>query len=103
MITESQLKEILSIKVVMALRVRCKNSAKLGIMLHYEDFDGAQDIGNNTGDKYIKVEMPFNSLMTEVFEDSYVEELLQRMFAHIKTQAENPRMPGTGFTLDQIM
>ena len=72
-------------------------------MLHHEDFDGAQDISNNTGDKYIKVEMPFNSLMTEVFEDSYVKELLQRVFAHIKTQAENPHMPETGFTLGQIM
>ena len=29
-----------------------------------DNVDGAQDIGNNTGDKYIRVEMPFNSLMT---------------------------------------
>ena len=25
------------------------------------------------------------------------------MLAHIKTQVENPRMPESGFTLDQIM
>ena len=38
--------------------------------------------------------MTFNSLVTEVFEGSSIEELMQR---------ENPRMPESGFTLNQIM
>ena len=37
-------------------------------MLEPKYVDGSQDIGNNTGDTYIKVEMPFNSLMTEIFD-----------------------------------
>ena len=32
-----------------------------------------------------------------------IEELIRRMFAHIKMQLENPRMSGSDFTLDSIM
>ena len=55
------------------------------------------------GDNYIRVEMPFNSLMTEFFESDDINDLIQRMFAYIKTQAENPPMPESGFSLDKIM
>ena len=41
--------------------------------------------------------MPFNSLMTEFFEGSDIDGLIQHIFTYIKTQIENPRMP------DQIM
>ena len=41
--------------------------------------------------------------MTEFFEGSDIGGLIQRMFEHIKTQVENPRMPENGFSLDQIM
>ena len=47
--------------------------------------------------------MPFNSLMTEFFEGSNSDELIERMFADIKTQVENSRMPESGFALDKIM
>ena len=47
-------------------------------------------------DGYIRVEMPFNSLMTEFFEVSDINDLIQRML-------ENPRMPESGFSLDKIM
>ena len=47
--------------------------------------------------------MPFNSLMTEFFEGSDINDLIQRMLAHIKTQVQNPRMPESGFSLDKIM
>ena len=47
--------------------------------------------------------MSFNSLMIEFFEGSDINDLIQRMFAYIKTQVENPQMPESGFTLDQIM
>ena len=68
-----------------------------------EDTKATQDIDGITGDKYIRVEMPFNSLMTEFFEGGHIKDLIQRMLAHIKTQAENPRMPESGFSLDKIM
>ena len=47
--------------------------------------------------------MPFNSLMTEFFEGSDINDLIQRMLAHIKTQTENPKFPESGFSLDKIM
>ena len=41
--------------------------------------------------------------MTEFFEGSNINDLIQGMFAHIKTQVKNPRMPESGFSLDKIM
>ena len=49
------------------------------------------------------VEILFNSLITEFFEGSNMEELIQRMFAHVNTQVENLQIPESGFTLDNIM
>ena len=73
------------------------------IELDTEDTENDQDVDGSTGDSYIRVKMPFNSLMTEFFEDSYINDLIQRMVAHIKIQVENPRMPECGFSLDKIM
>ena len=41
--------------------------------------------------------------MTEFFEGSDINDLIQRMLAHIKTQVENPRMRESSFSLDKIM
>ena len=41
--------------------------------------------------------------MTEFFEGSDINHLIQRMLAHIKAQTENPKFPESGFTLDKIM
>ena len=90
-------------KVIMTLWARSKKPVKLPITLDPEDVEGIQDIGSNTGDNYIRVEMPFNSLMTEFFEGSNIAEQIQHMFEHIKTQVESPRMLESGFTLDQIV
>ena len=42
-------------------------------------------------------------MMTEYFEASDINDLIQRMLAYIKAQAENPKFPESGFTLDKIM
>ena len=63
----------------------------------------AQDVHGITGDNYIRVEMPFNSLMTEFFESSDINNLIQRMLAHIKSQTENSKFSESGFSLDEIM
>ena len=74
------------------------------IELDPEDARNAQELDDGiTGDNYIRVQMPFNSLMTEFFEGSDINDLIQRMLAYIKTQVENPRMPGSRFSLDKIM
>ena len=73
------------------------------IKLGPEDAKNVQDLDGSTGDNYIKVEMSFNTLMTESFEGSDINDLIQGILAHIKTQVENPRMPESGFSLDKIM
>ena len=90
---EDQLKEMQSAKVIVTVWLRWKKSVKLAITLDPKDVEGAQDIEGNTGDNYIKVEMPFDTLMAELFEGSNTKELTQCMFTHIKTQIENSRMP----------
>ena len=101
---KNQLKEMGSAKIIMTLWVRWKKPIMPLIELDPEDAKNAQELDDGiTGDNYIRVEMPFNSLMTEFFEGSDINDLIQRMLAHIKTQVENPRMPESGFSLDKIM
>ena len=97
---EDQLKEMQSAKIIRILCVRLKKPVRLAIKLEPEDGEGVQDIGGNTGDNYIRVEIIFSSLMIEFFEDTNTPELTQRMSEHIKTQTENPQMLESGFTLD---
>ena len=85
---EKQLKEMGSSKIIMNLYVRWKK---------------LKELDDGTGDNYIRIEMPFNSLMTEFFEGSNISKLIKRMLAHIKAQTENPKFPESGFTLDKIM
>ena len=87
----------------MILWVKWKKPIMPLIELDPEDVESAQDLDGNTGDNCTRVEMPFNSLMTEFFEGSYINDLMQCMLAHIKTQVENPRMPENSFTLNKIM
>ena len=88
----------------MTLWVIWKKPIEPLIELDPEDAKNAQELDDGiTVDNYIGVEMPFNSLMTEFFQGSNINDLIQRMLAHIKTQVENPRMPENGFSLDKIM
>ena len=70
-----------------------KKPVKSVFTLDPEDVEDVQYIGKNTGDNFIKIEMPFNSRMTQFFEGSNIEEEMQRVFAHFKTQVENLPMP----------
>ena len=66
------------------------------IELDPKDAKNGQKLDDGTGDNYIRVKMPLNSLMTEFFEGSDINNLIQRMLAHIKTQTENPKFPESG-------
>ena len=57
----------------------------------------------NKGDHYNRMDMPLNSLMTDFFESSDINDLIQRMLAHSKMQTENPRTSDIDFSLDKIM
>ena len=92
-----------SAKIIMDLWVIWNKPIRPAIELDPEDEKNAQELDDGIVDNYIKVEMPFNSLMREFFEGSDISELMQHMLAHIKTQVENPQMTESGFALDRIM
>ena len=56
-----------------------------------------------TRDNYIRVEMPFNGIMTQFFQGSDNSDLIERVLTYIKTQTENSKFPESCFTLDKIM
>ena len=92
-----------SAKIIMTLWVRWKKPIMPLIELGSKDVKNAQYMDGSTGDNYTRVEMPFNSLMTEFLEGSNSDELIEPMFTDIKTQVGNSRKPESGFTLDKIM
>ena len=107
-LVEEQVKTLDAAKVQMHLWVMWKKEEKLLIQLDDEDIAGwskeeKQRLRESDGTFETKVEKVFNSKMVEVFQGSDVEEILQGMFAYIKTQIEHPALPKSGFTLDRIM
>ena len=86
-----------SAKIIMTLHVRWKKlKEKPLIELDPEDAKNAQKLDDGTTDNYVRVEMSFNSLMTEFFESSDNNHLIKCMLAHIKAQTENPKFPDSG-------
>ena len=77
-------------KMIITLWIRWKKHVKSNFTVDPENAEGVQDVGGNTSDNYTSVEMPFNSLMAEFFEDSDINDLIQRMLAHIKTKTRKP-------------
>ena len=63
----SKLKKMKSTKIIMTLWLRSKKPVKSAITLDLENVESAKNIVDNTGDNYIRVEMPFKSLITEFF------------------------------------
>ena len=41
--------------------------------------------------------------MTEIFDASDINDIMERMLAYIKAQTDNPKFSESGFTLDKIM
>lgn len=58
---------------------------KQAITSDSKNLKAAQDIKGKTGNDNIRLEKPFNSFMTEFFEGTDTEELIQGKIAHIKT------------------
>ena len=70
----------------MTLWVRWMKPVKPAITLNTENEEDAEDLEHTEDD------MPFNSVITEIFSGDGTEELIQHMFAHINTQVVNPPM-----------
>ena len=70
-----------SVKMIMTLWVIWKKPIKLLI----KDAKNAQGLDDGTADDiyYEKIEMPFNSMMTEFFDASDINDLIERMLAYM--------------------
>ena len=67
-IIKNHLKELGSAKIIMTLWIIWKKPIEPLIELNPEDVKNAQDLDDAiTGDGYIRIEIPFNSLMTNFF------------------------------------
>ena len=101
---EEQLRELKSVKVQLHMWVQWKKPVEgLTFELSEEEMRGAQDLSSAKADQFIRIDKVFNSKMTEIFEGSDLDEILEVMFASIKAQVEHPALPKSGFTLDHIM
>ena len=49
------------------------------------------------------VDRAFNSRMTEVHQDDNLDEIVDGMIAHMKTQIENPALLRSGFGFDELL
>ena len=59
------------------------------------------DFGNIIGAD--SVGKPFNSKMTEINQGSNLEEIIDEMLAHMKTQIENPALTNSRFVFDEVL
>ena len=50
-----------------------------------------------------RVSLPFNSRITEVFQGSNLNEIVNEMFAHTKTPVENPALANSRFRFDELL
>ena len=50
-----------------------------------------------------KVDKALNSQMTETFQGSNLNKIIEEMFVHINTQIENPALLNSGFVFNQVL
>ena len=50
-----------------------------------------------------RVRLPFNSRMKEIFRGSDLNEIVNEMFAHIKTQIEDPALEHSEFIFNEVL
>ena len=50
-----------------------------------------------------KVRLPFSSRMTDIFRGSDLNEIVNGMFTHMKTQTENPELANSRFIFVEVL
>ena len=50
-----------------------------------------------------RVELPFNSRMTEIFQGSDLNEIVNEMFAHMVMQIRNPALRNSRFVFNEVL
>ena len=59
------------------------------------------DFGNVIG--FDRVELPFNSRTMEIFQGSSLNEIVEKMFAHMQMQIINPALSNSRFVFDEVL
>ena len=59
------------------------------------------DFGNIIGSS--RVNIPFNSRMTEIHQGSDLNEIIDEMLTHMRTQIENPALTNSRFVFDEVL
>ena len=59
------------------------------------------DLGNII--RYDRVRLPFNSRMTKICQGSNLSEIVNEMFAHMRTQNKNPALANSRFVFDEVL
>ena len=59
------------------------------------------DVGNVIG--FDRVRLAFNSRMTEIFQGSDLNEIVNEIFAHMRTQIENPALANSRFVFNEVL
>ena len=80
---EKNLKELVSAKIQATLYLKWKKEEKDGTVIF--------------------IDKAFNSKLTEIFQGSDFNEVLDGMFIHMKKQIEHPAFPESGFVLEKIL
>ena len=96
-LVREQVADMGSAKVQMIMWIRWKKAIQQAVFLDDEAPQGAVKTHIETCEK------AFNSSMMEVFQASDITEVVKNMLGQIKTQVENPALPASGFTLDEIL
>ena len=50
-----------------------------------------------------RVRLPFNSWITNIFQGSDLNEIVNEMFTHMKTQIKNPALANSRFRFDEVL
>ena len=75
---------------------RVQTTAWIRFMQALED-----DFGNIIGSN--RERLPFNSRMMEIFQSSNLDEIVDDMIAHMKTQIENPALANSRFRFNEVL
>ena len=75
---------------------RVQTTARIRFKQALED-----DFGNVIG--FDRAELPFNSRMMGIFQGSDFNEIVIEMFAHMRTQIENPALTNSRFIFDEVL
>ena len=102
LLIEQQIREMGLAKVQLCMWINWRKEEESSFRFNAEEL---KELGLDDYPEFyiIIVDKPFNSKMTEIFQGSNIEEILEQMFGYIKTGIKNPILPKSGLTIYSFM